>query len=529
VLTPEAGRRARRLLSAARATREAGAPDAALGLLAAAEAGPLDELQAAQAEYLRGQIADDQRRSSDAARLLLSAARRLGPLDASLARETYLEALTAAIYVGDLFLPGGVPEAAEAARTAPPAPEPPRPVDVVLDAFVLLLTEGYAVAARALQQALELLIALDAEAGENRRWLFLAGGRVGMMIATERCDWESEHALNVGQARAARDAGALVQLRTATMAMTTVHIMRGEFSAAARLTKEERLIAEATGTPTATTNLALLAAWQGRSQEASELIEALVREGTARGAGYLVDFANCAAAVLYNGLGRYGDARDAVWPAWQRQRVALGIFAVPELAEAAARTGEVPLVQGALAWLSERSRVAPTQWTLGIEARVRALLSDGAGADRRYRESIEHLAGTGIRAQLARSHLLYGEWLSSQNRRLDARAELRVAYDMLSGMGAEGFAERARRELLATGETVRKRTAEPVSRLTDREAYIARLAVEGRTNQEIGAQLFLSARTVEWHLRNVYGKLGVGSRRELRWALANLGPADTQA
>jgi DNA-binding CsgD family transcriptional regulator len=529
VLTPEPGRRARRLLSAARATREAGAPDAALGLLSAAAAGPLDELQAAQAEYLGGQIADDQRRSGDAARLLLSAARRLGPLDAGLARETYLEALTAAIYVGDPFLPGGVPEAAEAARTAPPAPEPPRPVDVILDAFALLLTEGYAAAAPALRQALELLLALDAGAGENRHWLFLAGGRIGMILATERCDWESEHTLNVGQARAARDAGALVQLRTAMMGLITAHIMRGDFSAAARLTREERLIAEATGTPTVATNLALLAAWQGRPQEASELIQATAREGTARGAGYLVDFANCAAAVLYNGLGRYGDARDAVWQAWQRQRVALGIFAVPELAEAAARTGEAPLVRGALAWLSERSQVAPTQWTLGMEARVRALLSDGADADRRYQESIEHLAGTDIRAQLARSHLLYGEWLSLQNRRLDARAQLRIAYDMLSGMGAEGFAERARRELVATGETVRKRTAETVSELTDREAYIARLAVEGRTNLEIGAQLFLSARTVEWHLRNVYGKLGVGSRRELRWALANVGEADAQA
>jgi DNA-binding CsgD family transcriptional regulator len=529
ILTPEPGRRAGRLLSAARATRDAGAPDAALGLLAAAAAGPADELQAAQADYLRGQIADDQRRSSDAARLLLSAARRLGPLDAGLARETYLEAVTAAIYVGDQFLPGGMRAAAEAARTAPPAPEPPRPVDVVLDAFALLLTEGYAAAAPALQQALELLLALDGSADENRHWLFLAGGRIAMIIATERCDWESEQALNVSQVQAARDAGALVQLRMAMMALSTVHIMRGEFSAAARLIEEERLMAEATGTPTVATNLGLLAAWQGRPHEASELIAATVREGTARGAGYLVDFANCAAAVLYNGLGQYRDARDAVWQAWQGQRVALGTFAVPELAEAAARTGEAPLVEGALAWLSERARVAPTQWTLGIEARVGALLSDGADADRQYQESIEHLAGTGFRGQLARSHLLYGEWLSHQNRRLDARAQLRVAYDMLSGMGADAFAERARRELLATGETVRKRTAETASELTDREAYIARLAVEGRTNQEIGAALFLSARTIEWHLRNVYAKLGVGSRRELRWALANLGRAEPQA
>jgi DNA-binding NarL/FixJ family response regulator len=528
LLTPEPDHWARRMLAAARATREAGAPEAALGLLAQAEAGPLDELQAAQLEYLRGQIADDQRRGSDAARLLLSAARRLGPLNARLARETYLEALTVATYVGDVFLPGGVREAAEAARAAPPAPTPPRPVDVVLDAFTLLLTQGYVAAAPALQQALELLSTLDAGTSEARRWRFLAGGRVGMIIAMERCDWESHEALTTGQAQVARDMGALVQLRTAVMALTTAYVMRGEFGVAARMVEQERLIAEATGTPPVTTNAALLAAWQGRSQLASELIQATVREGTARNAGYVVDFANCAAAVLYNGLGRYGDARDAVGPAWRRRPVALGVFAAPELAEAAARTGEIPLARGALAWLSEHAQVAPTRWTLGIQARVRALLSDGADADRGYQESIEHLARTSVRAQLARSHLLYGEWLRRENRRLDARAQLRTAYDMLSGIGADAFADRARRELLAAGETVRKRTVQTVGELTAQEAHIARLVVDGLTNAEIGAQLFLSVRTVEWHLRKVYTKLGVSSRRELRYAMARLGQAEPQ-
>jgi DNA-binding CsgD family transcriptional regulator len=202
--------------------------------------------------------------------------------------------------------------------------------------------------------------------------------------------------------------------------------------------------------------------------------------------------------------------------------VGLGVFAVPELAEAAARTGEAALVRAALGWVSERTRVAPTEWALGIEARVRALLSDDEDG---YRESIEHLARTHSRIQLARLHLLYGEWLSRQNRRLDARAHLRAAHDMLSGMGAEAFAERARRELLTTGETVRKRPAGTAGDVTDREAHIARLAADGRTNADIGAQMFLSARTVEWHLRNVYAKLGVSSRRELRSALANFGQA----
>ena len=313
------------------------------------------------------------------------------------------------------------------------------------------------------------------------------------------------------------------------MALAAAHVMQGEFSVAARLVEEEHLIAEATGTPPAATTAMLLAAWQGRQQEASELIQATLREGSARGQGYIVDFANCAAAVLYNGLGRYGDARDAVWPAWQRRPVALGVFAVPELAEAAARTGEIPLARGALAWLSEHAQVAPTRWTLGIQARVRALLSDGADADRRYQESVEHLARTSVRAQLARSHLLYGEWLRRENRRLDARAQLRTAYDMLSGIGADAFADRARRELLAAGETVRKRTVQTVGELTAQEAHIARLVVDGLTNAEIGAQLYLSARTVEWHLRKVYAKLGVGSRRELRSALANLEQRDPRA
>jgi DNA-binding CsgD family transcriptional regulator len=341
----------------------------------------------------------------------------------------------------------------------------------------------------------------------------------------ERCDWESLQTLTAGQAQVARDMGALVQLRSAMLGLAAAHIMRGELSAAARLVEEDRLIAEATETPPVATAAMLLAAWQGREHEASELIETTVREGTARDQGYVVDFAKCSGAVLYNGLGRYGAARDAAWQAWERQAVAVGVFAVPELAEAAARTGAAPLARIALEWLSERTQVTPTGWALGIDARVRALLSDGEAAESCCRESIEHLARTPVRAQLARSHLLYGEWLRRKNRRLDARAQLRTAYDMLSAMGAGAFAERARRELRATGETVRKRTAETVSELTAQEAHIARLAVDGHTNPEIGAQLYLSARTVEWHLRKVFTKLGVGSRRELRSALANPGPA----
>jgi DNA-binding CsgD family transcriptional regulator len=481
-------------------------------------------VQTAQAEYLRGQIAYDQRRGRDAVRLLLSAARLLEPLNASLARETHLEALTAAVFVGEEFMPGGVREAAEAARGAAPDAEASRPVDAVLDALALLLTRGYAAACTALRRALDLLLGLDVGTGEGRRWLFLAAGRAGVTIAMDLCDWDSLGVLATRQAQAARDMGALVQLRSAMVFSAAANVLQGDLTAAARLVEEERLIAEATRTPPVAYAAMMLAAWQGREQEASVLIEATVQEATAREQGFSATFADCSAAVLYNGLSRYAAARDAALRAWDHQVLGLGAFAVPELAEAAARTGEVALVRAALGWVSERTRVAPNEWALGIEARVRALLSDDEIG---YQESIEHLARTRSRIQLARSHLLYGEWLNRQNHRLNARVHLRAAYDMLSGIGAEAFAERARHELLATGETIRKRTAGTAGDLTDREAYIARLAVDGRTNAEIGAQTFLSARTVEWHLRNVYAKLGVGSRRELRRARANTGQAES--
>jgi DNA-binding CsgD family transcriptional regulator len=520
LLTSHPAHRVQRTLAAARATREAGAPDAALRLLTLVEAGPLEELQRAQVTYLRGQLADDRRQSSDAARLLLSAARRFESLNAPLAREMYLEALTVAMYVGDLGMPGGAREVAAAARAGPSAPDPPRSVDVVLDALALLLTEGYAAAAPALSQAVDLLVAMDPGTSEDRRWRFLAGGRVGMTIAMERCDWDSLHTLTEGQARAARDVGALVQLRFALMGLGTAYIMEGELSAAARVVEEEHLIAEATGTPAISYTAMLLAAWRGREQEATELVEATVRLGTARGLGYVVRFAKAAEAVLRNGLGQYDAAREAARRSWADRPVAAGVFAVPELAEAAARAGEVPLVRAAQEWLSEHALVMPTGWVLGMEARVRALLGDGDVAERAYRESIEHLSRTRIRAQLARSHLLFGEWLRREDRLPDARAQLRAAHDMFSAMGAEGFAERARRELLACGETVRKRTAETVTELTAQELQIAVRARDGRTNAEIGAELFLSARTIEWHLRRVFTKLGITSRRQLRQALS---------
>jgi DNA-binding CsgD family transcriptional regulator len=525
LLTPEPVRRAQRLLAAARGKRDAGELDAALGLLVAVEAGPVGARQAAEVELLRGQVAFDQRRGSDAARLLLRAARLLEPLDAAAARETHLEALWAAMFAGDLGRPGGVREAGEAARAAPPGPDPPRAVDVLLDAVALRVTQGHAAAALTLTRAFELLVSLDAGAGDARRWLWLAAGRATTIIALELWDFESWHGLAARQVEVSREAGALVQLQFALNSLGHHHLLAGELSATERLLEEDRLIAEATGNPPVAYTALLLAAWQGREQEASELIQATAQMAAECGAGYLADFAACASAVLNNGLGRYDAARDAARHAFERDLLALGPPVVPELAEAAARTGDAGLVQAALDWLSERTQATPTEWALGIEARIRALLSDGQAADDFYRESIDQLGRTRIRAELARSHLLYGEWLRRHGRRTEARDQLRTAHQMLEKMGMAAFAERARRELRATGETARKRTA-PAARtagtgaaLTAQEAQVARLARDGLSNPEIGARLFISPRTAQYHLSNVFTKLGISSRSQLHRVL----------
>jgi DNA-binding CsgD family transcriptional regulator len=520
LLTPDPVRRAQRLLAAARAKRDAGALDAALALLVAADARPLCARGTAEVERMRGQIALDQRRASAAASRLLSAARRFEPFDAGLARETYLEALLAAMWDGGLDSPGGVRGVAEAARAAPSGPDPPRAVDVLLDAFALRFTQGYA-AAPALTRALDLLLDLNVGTGEARRWLWLASGRVSQIIALELWDAESLYALAAGQVQVARDTGALVNLQFALNYLARTHILAGEPAAAARLIEEDRLIAEATGNPPFADTAMMLAAWRGQEAQASELIETTVEEATARGLGRLVDFAAYASSVLHNGLGQHDTARDAARRAFERDQLGYGPLIVPELAEAAARTGDVPLVQAALDWLSERARVTPTDWALGIQARIRALLSEGEAAESCYLESIEHLGRTRVRVELGRAHLLYGEWLRGQNRRAEARAQLRTAHRMLTAMGADGFAERAARELRATGERVRNRTTDAPAQLTARETQIARLAGDGLSNPDIAAQLFMSPRTVEYHLHKVFTKLDIGSRSQLDGVLAS--------
>ncbi|HLQ52929.1 MAG TPA: AAA family ATPase [Streptosporangiaceae bacterium] len=518
MLTPDPGRRAQRLLAAARAQHDAGALDAALGLLVGVEAGPPDALRTAEVEHLRGQIALVQRRGSDAARLLLSAARRLEPLNPRLARETHLEALGAAIWAGDLDNPRDLLDAAEAARALPPGPDPPRAVDVLLDAFAIRLTDGHAAAAPTLTRALKLALAPSVANDETGRWLI----HERVLIGLELWDDKASHALAAREAQFARDTGAPLYWRLALNLLARSHVLAGELATAALLIEEDRLIAEVTGIPPIAYTEMMLAAWRGQEGPAAELIEATVREATAGGVGRLVDFASYASSVLYNGLGRHGAARDAAWRAFERNHLGYGPFVVPELAEAASRTGDVPLVRAALEWLSERTRVTPTEWALGIEARVRALLGEGEAAEKLYRESIARLGRTRVRAELARAHLLYGEWLRRERRRADAREQLRTACDMLDTMGMQAFAERARRELAATGETARKRTVETSDQLTAQEAQVARLARDGLSNPEIGTRLFISARTVQYHLSKVFTKLAISSRSQLDRAL----PAD---
>src|SRR5712692_8491163 len=511
--------RAERLLAAVRAKRDAGDFEAALGLLVTLETEQLDSYSTAEAEHLRGQIALEQQRGSDAAPLLLSAARRLTPLDAARAREAHLEALVAALWAGDLDRPGGVLAAAEAARAAPAGPEPPRAVDVVLDALAIRLTGGYEAAAPMLTRALELLLAQDIGSDEVGRSLWLAASRSTTAIAIELWDADAVHTLATRQLAVAREAGALVQLRLALNFLGGTLAYSGELAMAELLFDEDRLVAEATGNQPVLYNDVLVAVWRGQDAKATELLEATRREASARGMGRFVSSLTHLESVLSNALGRYEAAGDAAWQAFERDDLGFGSLIVPELAEAASRTGDAALLNTALEWLTERARVTPTEWARGIEARVRALSSDGSVAEAHYRAALEHFGRTRLRIGLARTHLLYGEGLRREQRRVDAREQLHTAVDMLSTMGVEAFADRARRELLATGETVRKRRVETRGDLTAQETQIARLAREGLTNPEIGAQLFISPRTVQYHLRKVFLKLGISSRAELERVL----------
>ncbi len=521
LLTVDPARRAERALAAAQANLRAGAFDKALELLVTAEAGTLDEFQSARVDLLRGQIAFASGLGSDAPPLLLKAAKRLEPLDLELARETYLSAWMAALFAGRFAGAGDLMEVSRAARSLR-SDHSSRPVALVLDALTLLVTDGPTAAAPALRQAASVFASASISAEEGIRWGWLAQAAASAVWDDVR--WR---AMLLRQVQIARDVGALDQLPIDLGSLGTDAAWSGDFAAAAALVAETDAVCEATGSRSAPFAAMLLAALRGDQAEAAPLIEATIAGATAGGQGIAVTYAHWAAAVLANGLGRYADALEAARQASQdKPALYMAMWALPELIEAATRTGNTHMASDALVRLAETTQAGGTDFGLGMEARSRALVSEGEAAEGCYREAIDRLGRTQLRPELARAHLLYGEWLRREGRRVDARTQLKTAHEMLAAMGAEAFAERARRELLATGETVRKRTVQAPDTLTAQEAQIARLARDGRTNPEIGAQLFLSARTVEWHLRKVFTKLGISSRRELPGALSSLGQSD---
>ena len=513
-LTPDPAARGGRALAAAQAKVESAAPDAALELLTVAELCPLEELQRARLERLRAEIVFARTRGRDAPALLLDAARRLDPLDAAMARETHLEAMLAAMFAGRLGDGPSVREAAEAARAGPAAPEPPGAIDLLSDALATRFTEGYSAGVPPLREALAAFRGVDGSTPREQRWFWLA-----CRLAQDLWDDELWYVLATRGVRIARESGMLSVLPNALTYRASLHVHAGAFDAASSLIEEADSITQATQMAPLKYAAFTLAAWRGHEADGLAMIEAGRIEATARGEGMGLSVSDWITALLFNGLSRYQDAHPAAERASAHDVLAISGWALVELIEAGVRSGTTDATSTALDRLSERATASGTDWALGVLARSRALLSEGDEADALYREAIERLERTRIRVELARARLLYGEWLRREQRRVDAREQLRTAHEMFSTMGADGFAERARVELLATGETVRKRTVETRDELTAQEAQIAGLARDGRTNPEIGAQLYISPRTVEWHLRNVFTKLGIRSRRELHDAL----------
>jgi DNA-binding CsgD family transcriptional regulator/tetratricopeptide (TPR) repeat protein len=511
-LTSEPARRADRALAAAQASCQAGEFDAALGLVAMAEAWPISEFQSALASRIRAHVALGAGRWTEALPLLREAAARLEPFDVDLARETYLTAWGAAGMAEDLAAWDVIVEICRGVQALPSPQGAPRPRDLLLDGFAQLIIEGYTAAIPTLQRAALALANMPVE--DVLRWGWMA---VGARNALWDCDgWYAVAARNV---QVVRDAGELAALPThlTYLGMATAWI--GDFASTESLIAEIDSAVAVTGSRLPPYALLRLRALQGRESEASAAIASAFEQFGGQGTTALRAY--WAAAVLYNGLARYDEAASAARRAttdalnhW------IPTWVLPELVEAAARGGDAELARDAVERLAKTTQPCGTEFALGIEARCRALLSDGAAADELYREAIERLRRTRLRPEVARAHLLYGEWLRRENRRVDAREQLRRAHEMLVAIGMDAFAERARQELQATGEKVRKRTVETREDLTAQERQIARLAGDGLSNPEIAARLFLSSRTVEWHLRNVFTKLGIRSRRELANAVA---------
>ncbi|WP_250556045.1 helix-turn-helix transcriptional regulator, partial [Pseudonocardia lacus] len=515
-LTGDPGRRAGRALTAAQAGLGAGAFEFSGALLAIADAGPLDELGRARVDLLRAEVAFARNRGGDAPVLLLRAARKLEALDVRLARDTYLDAWAAALFAGRLAGAGGSLLDVSRAVTTAPRPAGPAPAcDLLLDGLALVFTGGRPAATPVLRRAVAAFAGTGVTAAELLRWGWLATRAANWV-------WDHDRCLEIGRraVQLARDCGALEVLAVADNACGQAAAFGGDFAGAGQLVAEVDAVKEATRTRIGSHAAIALAGIRGEEAGATELLAGVLADAPAHGQGTAVQYAHWANAVLMNGLGRYEEAlAAAVRASEQAPELFIASWALSELVEAATRIGSVGLAQDALTRLGEQTVVADTDWANGIHARSCALLGEGEAAERLYRHALECLGRTRLRPELARAHLLYGEWLRRGHRRVDARTQLRLAHELFVAIGMPAFADRAGGELRATGERVRRRVAETRDDLTAQELQIARLARDGLSNPEIGARLFLSPRTVEWHLRKVFTKLGIRSRQELARAL----------
>lgn len=511
-LTPDQTRRGERALAAAQAHVQAGSVDAAQAMIALAQAATLDEFGRAKVDLLHAQLAFVPLGGSDPTPLLLRAARRLERVDVDLACSTYREAMSAAMFAGQLAGTGGSPrDVAEAVRAAPKPTRPRRAHELLLDGLAVNFTDGYPAAVPLLRRALD---GFDETrpVEDEREWLWL-----GSVVAIHLWDDAGWDRLSERHVRITRDRGALMELPLALSQRANVLFFAGDVSQASALVDEVETVVDATGSALSPYGALSVAAFRGDETRGSALATVISEEAVMRGEGIGLVVGGWATAVLHNGRGNYMKALAAAEQgAADPTAPSPAMWALVELVEAAVRTGSIDRAKEAVSTLADMTRLTGTDWGLGVQARSRALVEEGETADSLYREAIERLGRTRMQLDLARAELVYGEWLRRRGNRSEAREHLRAAHNALSEMGVEGFAERARRELAAVGETVRARKQDHFASLTVQEAQVARLASEGHSNQEIGSKMYISPRTVEWHLGNVFGKLGVTSRKALR-------------
>jgi DNA-binding CsgD family transcriptional regulator/tetratricopeptide (TPR) repeat protein len=517
VLTPDTAKRATRALAAAQAKVHAGDLSAGLELLAVAEGGPLGELDSARADLVRAQVAYITRRGGNAPFLLLTAAKRLEPIAPDLAWSTYADAMLAAVLAGRFAVPGGSTlEVAGAVRGG--RGYAASASDLLVQGLAAHYLEGHRASLPILRNA------LSAWPGDLPVQRELRSAAMAYIAAQELWDDDAVEVLTARWARLCREQGALSDLPIVLSSRTMFLLFVGNISGAALLVEEMRGAADAIGIRIGAYAALGLAAFRGDEAEMSRLVDMSVREGPLRGEGSLQTVAMWTSAVLNNGLGHYEEALAAAQQATDSpDEVFWPNFALAELIEAAVRSGTRAPAIAAHGRIAQIADATAGDWALGLEARSRALLREGDEAERCYSEAIERLGRTRIRSELARAHLLYGEWLRRQRRPGDAREQLRTAHAMFDTMGMDGFAARARSELTASGEKATKRTVTISRDLTPREDQIATMARDGFSNAEIGTRLFISAHTVDYHLRKVFNKLGISSRSKLRDSLASGG------